>query len=1530
MKRWQTSLINKEQQRFGLRKLSVGVASVLLGTTVYFGLGGTVVHADSQVDTVSSDTGSEETNSNLKVPYAAPIEPAQAQKVVNSAVNYDSNVVNSDTVNSNVENTNAVNNVAGNKTANEASPKPADSVTTAANKAANYDYSYTNPDLPAATAPTIDSNGIQTSADTQSSAFVHIIYYKDKVSGQDVQAPSVIKVWYTRNPKVPSEHLNDPGAMENGGIPYGDWHFHKMTITGSPVETAGTDVQPMTPENTPEMTPKFNRVLPRYGSGENISTAEQFVFSAPWIGPDLAGYQRLGSTNYLTWTDFVPDKFHSEAGEAVYQTIYYIKEKKTTKQVNQDLTFTLHYKYFDGDKAGQTAAPDKTITIYFTQEETTIKTPKIENGNIIKDADGNVEYDTKVTNGPLKLDTTKGDGKGYVTSDGSQWNIADAVTHPREVLTLDNWNVVPVIDGYVLGSMIVNDEDKVDYPTTVRGSFIHWWGNPNPSLGWFSDDNPSYAFHTDHTAYYFQVGKIVPIDENGMPIKGADTPSYPNDPNNPQWVEPNEPVPTIPGYHVDDSDNPALHINSAGGTTVTPQDSSKDTNVKYVKDDAKATVTFIDDTTGNTLTVDTLNGKATDPIDFSQLKKDLTNYLNQGYELVSNDMPDQANYDTTLDTDNPSQAYVIHLKHQVENVTDNRANTMVINTIHYKDHDTGKTLLPDTTFTADFHRDYKVDKVTGKETFGTWQYVKGSMKQTGTHVDGITEPGAADSKVHPNFDTLTFFIPYNVKIDGYHVIYPGLNQQWMIPNGEGYVGVNQQGANITVEYFLNDKVETEYQDRMLVVHFKDDAGKTMAPDAVLDVRYQRNKTTVMSGDEKGKISYGDWNFVGGSYSEDGFKNGMKAISGNWTIPASLGIVSVQVPSVDGYNADTSGDSADTDHVPANQFVYPSFDNNNAYTDKETLYEAKAEHTIVYHQQESYTVNIIDDTTGQVLATSGKVMNPSHQGQGVNLSWNVDQTGIGWIKNPNGSGTIMHFPYHITSVSLPTGFSVRESESSRNLIGDDDISHIQQLWIQILDDIKSYGSVITLHATRDQHNVTYRFVNQDNGAVLGQQVVTGMWGTKRNVSLSPSDHFFFEKNSDANQIADFKQEDTVVDIQVRPVKMHLVYQDDFDGSILFSDTLDLSQILNEQNTGQRYYDVARLHVNGDNYMSVGYSGIPDGDVITGYQNSPLSAQNVPAWFCHWLNFDFSKTGAKALDGKTAVIHLQHRNYNVVIKYLDLSGSQVGSQTVTGQWGSTQKVGALQVPQNYVLESVNVPTEVEIQPEDTELDLVVVPALIFRSYVDSKDADLHHSVTRTINITRPDKSIQTVVQTVVFGRNAWTNKKTGEITYSDWVPEAAPDFVAYVAPQLDGYVPGAVESMAADPAKDNVVADVAYTALPQAVSHSYIDVNGQTYDSIPTGYKVVVGQNAKDGAQLIVKDVKPTVPKIEYVTRTITIVMPNHRTRTIKQRVVKGHSFLTAHLPKLRGYETKISEDADHAGIGAYTADHDVNVTVVFTK
>lgn len=57
--------MEKQRQRFGLRKLTVGVASVLLGTTIVIG-GSTVAHADSN-SSVKPETGSSESASSSAV-----------------------------------------------------------------------------------------------------------------------------------------------------------------------------------------------------------------------------------------------------------------------------------------------------------------------------------------------------------------------------------------------------------------------------------------------------------------------------------------------------------------------------------------------------------------------------------------------------------------------------------------------------------------------------------------------------------------------------------------------------------------------------------------------------------------------------------------------------------------------------------------------------------------------------------------------------------------------------------------------------------------------------------------------------------------------------------------------------------------------------------------------------------------------------------------------------------------------------------------------------------------------------------------------------------------------------------------------------------------------------------------------------------------------------------------------------------------------------------------------------------------------
>ncbi|EDX42601.1 YSIRK-type signal peptide-containing protein [Limosilactobacillus reuteri] len=71
--------MESQRQRFGLRKLSIGVASVLLGTT--FMVGGTVAHADTNLTT------QEATTVNADTAQSASTSAIQADKQTNGEQN---------------------------------------------------------------------------------------------------------------------------------------------------------------------------------------------------------------------------------------------------------------------------------------------------------------------------------------------------------------------------------------------------------------------------------------------------------------------------------------------------------------------------------------------------------------------------------------------------------------------------------------------------------------------------------------------------------------------------------------------------------------------------------------------------------------------------------------------------------------------------------------------------------------------------------------------------------------------------------------------------------------------------------------------------------------------------------------------------------------------------------------------------------------------------------------------------------------------------------------------------------------------------------------------------------------------------------------------------------------------------------------------------------------------------------------------------------------------------------------------------
>lgn len=222
---------------------------------------------------------------------------------------------------------------------------------------------------------------------------------------------------------------------------------------------------------------------------------------------------------------------------------------------------------------------------------------------------------------------------------------------------------------------------------------------------------------------------------------------------------------------------------------------------------------------------------------------------------------------------------------------------------------------------------------------------------------------------------------------------------------------------------------------------------------------------------------------------------------------------------------------------------------------------------------------------------------------------------------------------------------------------------------------------------------------------------------------------------------------------------------------------------------------------------------------------------------------------------------------------------------------------------------------------------MPKIDFRSHVIGA-ADLNKTVTRTINVTQPDGTVKTILQTVKFIRDDQFNEVTGAHNYTDWISNGPSKFSAYISYVIDGYLAPVVKTMLVVPDTGNQVVDVSYVKI-NVVSHPvYIDAAGHGYNELPAGYHVVAGQTTSNGSMLIAKDFVPVAPKLEFVTRTVVIVMSNGRTRTIKQKVRKGTKFGKVTVPKLRGYKVVVSGDSQE--LGPTSADRDMNMSVKFVK
>ena len=175
------------------------------------------------------------------------------------------------------------------------------------------------------------------------------------------------------------------------------------------------------------------------------------------------------------------------------------------------------------------------------------------------------------------------------------------------------------------------------------------------------------------------------------------------------------------------------------GPTVNFGDNDVEVTVTYSPNVQLGHINYIDDDTKKTLTRDNFSGRTNEHEDYTSTDR-IQEFENKGYELVSNDYPDGGfNFDNN---DRQDQVFNVHFKHGTVTVTTknpqtpntpinpdpqspkypkdiSNTNSDVKRTIDYEFKD-GKTAQPTVKDSLHFERTVVIDKVTGKVLSDTW------------------------------------------------------------------------------------------------------------------------------------------------------------------------------------------------------------------------------------------------------------------------------------------------------------------------------------------------------------------------------------------------------------------------------------------------------------------------------------------------------------------------------------------------------------------------------------------------------------------------------------------------------------------------------------------------------------------------------------------------------------------------------------------------------------------------------------------
>ena len=273
-------------------------------------------------------------------------------------------------------------------------------------------------------------------------------------------------------------------------------------------------------------------------------------------------------------------------------------------------------------------------------------------------------------------------------------------------------------------------------------------------------------------------------------------------------------------------------------------------------------------------------------------------------------------------------------------------------------------------------------------------------------------------------------------------------------------------------------------------------------------------------------------------------------------------------------------------------------------------------------------------------------------------------------------------------------------------------------------------------------------------------------------------------------------------------------------------------------------------------------------------------------------------------------------SIKINYVDddKGGATVKSDILNGKTDETVKTG-ITIPENYTVVGTTL-SEYTFKAKDNA-DIT----LHLKHVIDTTSEE--KTITRTIKVTNPNGGVMTIPQSAKSTRTVSTDKVTGEVTYGDW---SKADLDGYDVPLIEGYTasqPSVAKTTVDGSNEDNVV-EINYTPNKQVISIDYVDngkviatqvLTGKTDQTVKTNIQspdkdkyVLVGNNpesytfkAKDNADIRVevKHVINDSTESKDVTRTIIVTRPDGKETTEVQKATVSR---TVHTDAVTGAKT----------------------------